>query len=67
MGRFLADIIEEQLSKKVTVSGDELYQMFMEAFYVGADISCYDPNPNYSRDKGFVNSEMFKKLKEANP
>lgn len=65
MGRLLIDVIEEQMSKEITLSGEELYRMFMEAFYVGADVSRYDPNPNYSRDKGFVNSEVFKKLKEG--
>lgn len=65
MGRLLSDVIEEQMNKEINLSGEELYRMFMEAFYVGADVSRYDPNPNYSRDKGFVNSEVFERLKEG--
>lgn len=65
MGRLLSDVIKEQMNKEITLSGEELYRMFMEAFYVGADVSRYDPNPSYSRDKGFVDSEVFKKLKEG--
>lgn len=64
MGRLLSEIIEEQMDKEITITGTELYQLFMEAFYVGADISRYDPNPNYSRDKGFINTKVFDKLKE---
>ena len=64
MGRLLSEIIEEQMDKEITITGAELYQLFMEAIYVGADISRYDPNPNYSRDKGFINTKVFDKLKE---
>lgn len=65
MGRLLSDVIKEQMSKEITLSGEELYRMFMEAFYLGADISRYDPSPSYSRDKGFVESDAFKKLENS--
>lgn len=64
MARLLSEIIEEQMDKEIRMSGEELYQLFMEAFYVGANVSRYDPNPNYSRDKGFINTKVFDKLRQ---
>ena len=65
MGRPISEIIDEQKDKEVTLTGEQLYQIFKDGFYSGIGVGGYDPNPMYWCNSDFIRSTIFQKLKEV--
>jgi len=67
MGRLISKVIDEQKDKKITLTGEEIYQIFKDGFYSGTAVSGYDPNPMHLCNRDFIGSSIFEKLEELKP